>query len=147
MAENFHYHVSPKFPPPSSPDLNPMDFYVWGVVERDSDNRSQNTVAALRAVIVDAMSKIPKTHLITVCSRFRQRIEADIAAIESSLNDFVLYVSDHVYGTLICNGCSFFLYLFLFFYGHKFDLNSCRILYIVLWLQCIELSTEYNVKN
>ncbi|UYV76066.1 hypothetical protein LAZ67_13002377 [Cordylochernes scorpioides] len=50
-----------------SPDVNPLDYYVWGVVERDSNSHSHNTVAALRDAIVDAMANILKTHLITAC--------------------------------------------------------------------------------
>jgi len=80
MADNFHDHVTPNVWPPSSPDLNPLDFYVWGVVERDSNSHSHNTITALKSAIVDAMANIPKTHLITACSRFRRRVEAVIAA-------------------------------------------------------------------
>ena len=57
-----------------------MDYYVWGVVERDSSCLSHKTVAALRDAIVDAMAKIPKTHLITVCIQFWQHTEAVIVA-------------------------------------------------------------------
>lgn len=28
MAENFHDHITPNLWPPSSPDLNPIDYYV-----------------------------------------------------------------------------------------------------------------------
>ncbi|UYV80396.1 hypothetical protein LAZ67_19000086 [Cordylochernes scorpioides] len=59
----------------SSPDVNPLDYYMWGVFERDSNSHSHNT--ALRADIVDLRANIPKTHLITAYSR--QRIEAVIA--------------------------------------------------------------------
>ena len=58
---------------------------MWGVVERDSSCLSHKTVAALRDAIVDAMAKIPKTHLIIVCIRFRQRTEAVIAADGESI--------------------------------------------------------------
>lgn len=63
-----------------SPDLNPLDYYVWGVVERDPNRRPHNTVEALKAAIVDSMENIPKNHLITASSHFRKRIEAVIAA-------------------------------------------------------------------
>ena len=55
-----------------------MDYYLWGLVEKDSN--IHNTAAALRAIIVDKMIKIPKTHLINACSKFQQHIEAVIAA-------------------------------------------------------------------
>ena len=53
---------------------------MWGVVERDSNRHPHNTVEVLKAPIVDSMGNIPKTNLITACSRFRRRIEAVIAA-------------------------------------------------------------------
>ncbi|UYV70385.1 hypothetical protein LAZ67_7002806 [Cordylochernes scorpioides] len=72
MVQNLYDHVTPNVWPSS------YQISMWGVVKRDSNSHSHNT--ALRAAIVDAMTIIPKTHLITACSRFRKRIEAVIAA-------------------------------------------------------------------
>ena len=80
MADNFYDNIIPNIWPPSSPDLNFLDYYVWGIVERDSNCHPHNTVEALVAVILDSMGKIPKTHFITPYSHFRRRIEAIIAA-------------------------------------------------------------------
>ena len=35
MAENFRDHVTPDIWLPSSPDLNLMDYYVWGILEKE----------------------------------------------------------------------------------------------------------------
>ena len=48
MAQNCHDHVTPNMWPPSSPDLNPMDYYVWGVVEKESNKRPHNTKESLK---------------------------------------------------------------------------------------------------
>ena len=66
--------------PPSSPDLNPLDYYVWGVVERETNKHPHNTLDSLRAVIARVMTHMDKAPLIRACKRFRQRIEAVIAA-------------------------------------------------------------------
>lgn len=66
--------------PPSSPDLNPLDYYVWGVLERETNEHSHNTIHSLKAAITRAMSNINKNHLIRACQRFRKRIEAVIEA-------------------------------------------------------------------
>ena len=58
------------FPTCGSPDVNPMDYYLWGVVERDSNREPHNTVAALRAAVVDAMATVPKTDLILPAGGF-----------------------------------------------------------------------------
>jgi inhibitor of nuclear factor kappa-B kinase subunit alpha len=78
LAENFHDHVTPNIWPPSSPDLNPLDYYVWGVVERETNKHAHNTKDSLKAAIGDIMANINKDHLINACSRFRSRIEAVI---------------------------------------------------------------------
>ncbi|QQP32478.1 Uncharacterized protein FKW44_024404 [Caligus rogercresseyi] len=40
---------SKEFWPPSSPDLNPCDYYLWGVLEKDTNKRAHNTVDSLKA--------------------------------------------------------------------------------------------------
>ena len=78
LAENFHDHVTPNIWPPSSPDLNPLDYYVWGVVERETNKHAHNTKDSLKAAIGDIMANINKNHLINARSRCRSRIEAVI---------------------------------------------------------------------
>ncbi|CAB3226072.1 unnamed protein product [Arctia plantaginis] len=80
MSENLHDHITPNLWPPSSPDLNPLDFYVWGVVERDTSKHPHNTLESLKATITRVMTQMNKDHLLRACRRFRQRIEAVIAA-------------------------------------------------------------------
>ena len=80
MAENFHDHVTPNLWPPNSPDLNPLDYYVWGVVEKEVNKHPHNTKFSLMEAIARAMEDINKDHLIKACSRFRTRIESVIEA-------------------------------------------------------------------
>ncbi len=69
-----------EFWPPSSPDLNPLDYYVWGVVERDANKAAHPNLDSLRAAIKHAMANLDRTHLENACLRFRSRIEAVIEA-------------------------------------------------------------------
>jgi len=87
MSENLHDHITPNMWPPSSPDLNPLDYYVWGVVERETNKHPHNTLDSLRAAITRVMTHMDEDHLIRACKRFRQRIEAVIAAER----DFISY--------------------------------------------------------
>ncbi|CAB3237907.1 unnamed protein product [Arctia plantaginis] len=80
MSENLHDHITPNLWPPSSPDLNPLDFYVWSVVERDTNKHPHNTLESLKATITRVMTQMNKDHLLRACRRFRQRIEDVIAA-------------------------------------------------------------------
>jgi hypothetical protein len=61
--------------PPSSPDCNPMDYFVWGMAERDT-----NTKAFLIASIKEVFSKFPREDLKSAFSRFRSRLEEVVAA-------------------------------------------------------------------
>ncbi|QQP57636.1 Uncharacterized protein FKW44_002686 [Caligus rogercresseyi] len=38
-----------EFCPPAIPDLNPCDYYLWGVLERDTNKHAPNTVDSFKA--------------------------------------------------------------------------------------------------
>jgi len=80
LSDNIDMFWSKDFWPPNSPDLNPLDYYVWGVVERDSNKARHPNVASLQAAIEAAFIKMDRAQLQTACSRFRNRIEAVIEA-------------------------------------------------------------------
>lgn len=80
LAENCHDHVTPNMWPPSSPDLNPLDYYVWGVIERQTNRHPHANRDSLKAAIVEEMSDMSTEHVIRACSRLRGRLEAVIGA-------------------------------------------------------------------
>ena len=49
--------------PPSSPDLNPMDFCVWSLLEADACASSHVSVGALKSSLEKAWAKIPQETL------------------------------------------------------------------------------------
>ncbi|QQP58339.1 Uncharacterized protein FKW44_003616 [Caligus rogercresseyi] len=51
---------SKEFWPPSSPDLNPCDYYLWGVLERDTNKRAHNTVDSLKAAIIQTVANLSR---------------------------------------------------------------------------------------
>uniref|UniRef100_T1HE22 Tc1-like transposase DDE domain-containing protein n=1 Tax=Rhodnius prolixus TaxID=13249 RepID=T1HE22_RHOPR len=53
---------SKEYWPPNSPDLNPLDFYVWSVVERATNKSRHPNVASLRAAIEAAFADRTVTH-------------------------------------------------------------------------------------
>ena len=71
MSENLHDHITPNMWSPSSPDLNPLDYYVWGVVKRETNKHPHNTLDSLRAAITRVMTYMDEDHLIRACKRFR----------------------------------------------------------------------------
>ena len=52
--------------PPSSPDLNPLDYFVWSYVENITNMTSRNTkanlIAAIRRVFVELLRRLWKRH-------------------------------------------------------------------------------------
>lgn len=80
MVKNFYDHITPDIWPPSSPDLNPLDYYVWGVLEKEVNEHYHSTIDSLKATIVRVMSSMDQQHLIKACRRFRSRVEAVIQA-------------------------------------------------------------------
>ena len=66
--------------PPSSPDLNPLDYFVWSYIENITNMTSHNTKASLIAAIRRVFAEIPPALVEKACSQFRIRIEAVIEA-------------------------------------------------------------------
>ena len=62
--------------PPSSPDLNPLDYFVWSYVENITNMTSHNTKTSLIAVICQVFAERPPALVDKACSQFRNCIEA-----------------------------------------------------------------------
>ena len=45
-------HITPNSWPPNSPDLNPLDYCVWSIIEKKVDKHPHNTKDSLKAAIV-----------------------------------------------------------------------------------------------
>lgn len=66
--------------PPSSPDCNPLDYFVWSVCERDTNKHPHNNVESLKQKIEEVMANLRRETVSRACQRFRARIEAVIRA-------------------------------------------------------------------
>ncbi|QQP51259.1 Uncharacterized protein FKW44_012570, partial [Caligus rogercresseyi] len=58
-AESRHFLVKGVLAP-QHPDLNPCDYYLWGVLERDTNKRAHNTVDSLKAAIIQAVANLSR---------------------------------------------------------------------------------------
>ena len=65
---------------PHSPDLNPCDFWLWGVVEEKASDRHQTGVAILKMAIRRAVASTYRDEARCACARFRRRVEQVKAA-------------------------------------------------------------------
>lgn len=80
LASNVHHFWPKDFWPPNSPDLNPLDYFVWSVVEADSNKTHHSNVESLRLAVRMAFRNLSKVSLKNACNRFRSRLEAVIAS-------------------------------------------------------------------
>ncbi len=65
--------------PPSSPDLNPLDYAVWGEIERKACATPHKNVAALKVKVEEEWAAMSGEFLVKSCQAFRPRIEAMLA--------------------------------------------------------------------
>ncbi|XP_054709168.1 uncharacterized protein LOC129218873 [Uloborus diversus] len=80
LHSNMPYHWTPDLWPPSSPDCNPLDYYLWGVVEEKVNAKFHNTKDALRATITVVVLNVDRKEVKHACGRFRSRLERVVAA-------------------------------------------------------------------
>jgi len=66
--------------PPSSPDLNPLDYFWWSVIEKEVNSTPHRNVDSLKAKIVEVWDNYPANTIIKACKSFRHRLEAVVAA-------------------------------------------------------------------
>lgn len=65
---------------PSSPDLNPMDYCFWGVLESRTNRSAHTTKTSLINAIKEECSKMDQAMVKAATARFRGRVEAVVEA-------------------------------------------------------------------
>ena len=78
--ENFSMVWTKDMWPPNSPDLNPMDYYVWGAVQAKVNDHPLGGRVALQEKIRQVMRQMEEEEVARACSRFRPRLEGIIQA-------------------------------------------------------------------
>ena len=77
LSAHFCDYTSPNVWPQNSPDFCPMDYCVWGAVEKDS-NRCSSTTKAQLIRIKAVFETLVRGSVTSACSRFRSRTVAVI---------------------------------------------------------------------
>ncbi|QQP56781.1 Uncharacterized protein FKW44_001558, partial [Caligus rogercresseyi] len=72
--------------PPSSPDCNPLDYGICGVVERKTCSIPHASVDALKAAVEKEWAEMSVDFIVKTCKAFRPRIEAMLKARVAILN-------------------------------------------------------------
>jgi hypothetical protein len=61
--------------PSNSPDLNPLDFSVWSVVEAKACKTSHTNIQTLKTSVAKAWRSLSPDYIIKTCWNFRPRLE------------------------------------------------------------------------
>ena len=89
--ENVCYHITPNIWPPNSPDSNPLNYYIWGVVEWETHKIPSNTKKKLKVMITAAFTNWNKEATRKACRRFWSHLESWLKPMSISLNEFNTY--------------------------------------------------------
>ncbi|UYV68766.1 hypothetical protein LAZ67_6000748 [Cordylochernes scorpioides] len=79
LTLNVPSHWGPDIWPPNSPDCNPLDYYVWGVVERDVNKAPHTTIQFVKKAVHTVMAQMDKVIVAKACASFRTRLETVVA--------------------------------------------------------------------
>ena len=66
--------------PPSSPDLSPLDYGIWGKIERKACSTPHRSVEDLKACVEEEWATMSVAFVKRTCSKFRPRLEAMLKA-------------------------------------------------------------------
>ena len=66
--------------PASSPDLNVLDYFVWGYLEKGVNDRKPNSLVSLKAAIAEEVGALPLEMVQKAIMGFRERVALCIEA-------------------------------------------------------------------
>lgn len=80
LIDETHDFIEPTLWPPNSPDLNPMDYGVWGVLQEKVYRTKINSLEELKQRIVTAWRQIEQSTIDAIIQKWRFRLHMCIAA-------------------------------------------------------------------
>ena len=61
--------------PPSRPDLNPLDYVLWDILENKTNATSHQNIGSLKTVTEEEWNKMSEEFILNICKSFRRRVE------------------------------------------------------------------------
>ena len=80
LTENVPEFIEPDNWPPNSPDLNPVDFSIWGYLQQLVYRQKISNIQHLKDVIIDCWSEISQQFIDGAIDQWFRRITAVVAA-------------------------------------------------------------------
>lgn len=78
-TENFSGFWSKDMWPPSSPDINPLDFSLWSILEAKACSKIHHNIEALKSSLVKAWDEISQDTIRAICSQVPHRMRQIVA--------------------------------------------------------------------
>ena len=108
-----------------SPDLNPLDYAIWGILENKTNETSHSNIGLLKTAIEKEWNKISEEFILKACKSFQRHVESIIKKMVAILSKF----------TVLCLSSSFVvdsLKLDLILFYNKVVYYYTRIFLILL---------------
>lgn len=80
LAKELPFFVKAQIWPSNNPDLNILDYFIWGTLQERVNAHPHSSLASLKASITRETRKMEKDKIVGAAKRFRSRIERVIAA-------------------------------------------------------------------
>ena len=72
--------ITPDLWPPNSPDLNPLDYKIWGTLQEKIYKRKVVDVQDLKKRLIEEWLKIPQSVIDVAIDQWRSRLQACVRA-------------------------------------------------------------------
>jgi len=79
-TENGCYFITSEEWPPYSPDLNPIDFSIWSILQASACSKPDKSLESLNQSLQAESQKIPQNHLRRISQNFKERLQLCIKA-------------------------------------------------------------------
>ena len=66
--------------PPNSPDLNPLDYSIWSILEAKACAKPHKTIESLKRALIKAWNEITLEQLASIIDNFPKRLKACVEA-------------------------------------------------------------------
>ena len=76
LQNNIPHFISKEEWPPSSPDLNPLDFSLWSILESNTCAKSHKNIESLKKSLTEEWAKIPQQTMRTAVRSVPKRLRA-----------------------------------------------------------------------
>ena len=80
LGKNFPEIITPQEWPPYSPDLNPMDYFIWSILESKVSSKPHKDLDSLKRHLQSQWKRISVQTLAATCANFEKRVKACIKA-------------------------------------------------------------------